>query len=407
VTLIDTGGLGADGLAGIQASVASQAQLALDEADAVVLVLDARAGLTAGDRDIADGLRRRGASVVLAINKMDGIAAETAYEFAALGFEDQHAVAAAHGRGTAALAGAIAARLPAAEEEPPEQHGVMRVAVVGRPNVGKSTLVNALAGEERQVVHDAPGTTRDAIDVPVGDCILIDTAGVRRKGRTTEAVEKFSIVKTLDALARAQVAILVVDAQEGVVEQDLHILDYAADAGAGLILAVNKWDALDAAARERAKQSVRRRLVFAPWIPVRYLSAMRRRGLRTLLADAAAVHRCGAFDVQTTTLNRILARAVEQHPPPTVRSRQIKLRYAHKGGSHPPTVIVHGSQTEALPEAYLRYLAGRFRKELDLVGVPVRIETRTTENPFADRRNQLTRRQQKRRQRMIRHRRGR
>ena len=413
VTLIDTGGLAetthAAGTPTVFDAMAAQAGFALDEADVAVLVVDARDGLTAADQVIGQRLRKRGANVVLAANKIDAVAPEAAYEFSTLGFGNALAVSATQGRGSGALAQAIVQRLPAdlADDDQPEEYAGIRVAIVGRPNVGKSTLINRLLGEPRQIVHDSPGTTRDAIDIPHGRYVLIDTAGVRRKGRTTATVEKFSIVKTLDALDRAEVAILVTDAHEGIVDQDLHVLHYAAQAGAGILLAVNKWDAVDPDERQRAKVSVDRRLAFAPWISVRYVSALRGRGVRSLLSDADAIHRAGAFDVKTAELNRILADAVRDHPPPSVASRPVKLRYAHKAGAHPPRIIVHGNQTEALSASYRRYLAGRFRAELDLAGVPVEIETKTSENPFAGRRNELNRRQLKRRARLIRHRRGR
>ena len=242
---------------------------------------------------------------------------------------------------------------------------------------------------------------------PFGHRLLIDTAGVRRKGKTEGVVEKFSVVKTLDALRRAEVAVLVADAQEGVVDQDLHILQYAANAGAGIALALNKCDGMEPATRSRAAESAHRRLGFAPWIPVRFISALRGTGVTALLADVDAIHRAGAFEVATADINRSLAAAVRAHPPPVVRSRQVKLRYAHKAGGHPPTVVVHGNQTEALPPAYLRYLASCFREDFHLLGVPVRVRTHTGVNPFAGRRNELSRRQRKRRDRVIRHRRGR
>ncbi len=406
-TLIDTGGLmDAPPPAGIAEAVAAQVELALDEADLAVLIVDARQGLTAADQDIARRLRRRGAQVALVVNKIDAAASAAAYEFAALGFGEPLPVSAAHGRGVAAMAAALMARLPAVAAPPPAAVAGVRVAVVGRPNVGKSTLVNHLVGAPRQVAHAQPGTTRDAVEVPWGDHVLIDTAGVRRKGRTTGTVEKFSIVKTLAALDRAAVAVLVVDGHEGIVDQDLHILHYALEAGAGVLVAVNKWDAVDAPARRHAKASVDRRLVFAPWVPVRFVSALRGAGTGALLATVEVIHRSGEFDVKTADLNRILASAIRDHSPPVVRSRPVKLRYAHKIGAHPPRVVIHGNQTEALPVNYLRYLAGRFRAELKLVGVPLRIETRTSENPFAGRPNELNRRQLKRRQRLIRHRRG-
>ena len=419
VTLIDTGGLAdpdvhPDNEAVFEA-VGAQVESALDEADVVVLVVDASDGVATADEDIARRLRRRGATVVVAVNKVDRAGADAVHEFASLGFEVGVPVSAATGRGMAALVDAIASNLPASDAASDQAvaDDDVRVAVAGRPNVGKSTLINRLLGEERQIVHDMPGTTRDAIDIPFGRYLLIDTAGVRRKGRTASAsggtamVEKFSIVKTLEALDRAHVVILVTDAREGIVDQDLHVLDYAAQAGAGIVVAVNKCDGLSTADRQRAVASVDRRLAFAPWIAVRYVSALRGRGVQALLSDIDGIHRAGAFEVTTPELNRVLAEAVRDHAPPAVRSRPVKLRYAHKAGAYPPRVVIHGNQTEALPASYRRYLAGRFRAEFGLVGVPVVIDTKTADNPFAGRPNVLNRRQLKRRARLIRHRRGR
>ncbi len=408
VTLIDTGGLTHE-TGNVYEQMSRQAMLAINEADVAVFVTDARDGLAAGDRDIARDLRKRGKAVVVAVNKIDAAPGLAAHEFTALGFGDCCPVSATHGRGMAALAHAVLAHLPdAGAALAPDLPGI-RVAVVGRPNVGKSTLINRLLGDERQIVDNSGGTTRDAIDIPFGDYLLIDTAGVRRRGRVEagarmqRTVEKFSIVKTLAALERAEVAVVVVDGREGVVEQDLHVLDYAIDAGAGIVLAVNKWDGLDKDARAAARTSVERRLAFAPWIPLRYLSARCGRGVKSLLGIVSNVYRAGEFDVHTAELNRILADATAAHPPPLAQGRAIKLRYAHKGGDHPPTVVVHGSRTEALPPGYRRYLVNRYRDELDLTGVPIRLETRTTRNPYAHRRNELTRRQVKRRRRVIRH----
>ena len=386
------------------AAVAAQVDAALAEADVALLVTDAREGLASAEVGIARQLRRRGTPVLVAVNKMDGADAHAVHEFAALGFGDPVPISATHGRGLARLGEALAARLPTVSSAPASDDDRAQIAVIGRPNVGKSTLVNRWLGTARQVVLDQPGTTRDAIDIPFGHRLLIDTAGVRRKGKTEGVVEKFSVVKTLDALRRAHVAVLVADAQEGIVDQDLHILQYAANAGAGIALALNKCDGMASAARTRAAQSAQRRLGFAPWIPVYFISALRGTGVTALLAEVDAIHRAGAFAATTADINRTLAAAIRAHPPPVVRSRQIKLRYAHKAGSHPPTVVVHGNQTDALPPAYLRYLASRFREDFHLVGVPVRVQTQSTVNPFAGRGNELTRRQRKRRERVVRHR---
>ena len=402
--------------AAVTAAVAAQVKIAMDEADAAVLVVDARAGLAEGDRDIARLLRRRGIRVLVAANKVDGADPFGAHEFAALGFGAPWPVSASHGRGMSAFAEALAGQLAAtpaptdvgedaAENALDDADERPRIAVVGRPNVGKSTLVNRWLGAERQVVLDQPGTTRDAVDIPFGHRLLIDTAGVRRRGKTVGVVEKFSVSKTLETLRRAHTAALVVDGALGVVEQDLHILQHAVQAGAGVAVAVNKCDGLPPQARARTTLSVRRRLAFAPWIPVHYISARAGAGVARLLTALDAIHSAGAFDVATADINRVLAEAVRAHPPPVVRSRQVKLRYAHKAGGHPPTILVHGTQAEALPRAYLRYLAGRFREAFQLTGLPVRIEVKSGANPYAGQRNELTRRQRKRRDRVIRHRR--
>ncbi|MBX3706499.1 MAG: ribosome biogenesis GTPase Der [Pseudomonadales bacterium] len=448
-TLIDTGGLlGADGV--LTDAMERQAEVAMDEADLVLFLVDARAGLTPADLEIADRLRRREYRVLLVVNKVDGVSSDAAQaEFAMLGMPDTVFVSAAHGRGIGILVETIVARLglvppeaesaseadagyeagadlehefaePAdsdeaeGEEASGEAEGpgglapeAIRVAIIGRPNVGKSTLTNRLLGEERQVVYDQPGTTRDAIEIPfqreARDYVLIDTAGVRRRGRIDEVVEKFSVVKTLEAIDRAHVVVLVMDAREGVVEQDLHLLGYAIEAGAGIIVAVNKWDGLSADARERVRSELSRRLTIAPWIPVLQISALHGTGVGLLLREVDRVYRSGRLDVGTTRLTRLLGDLVRGHPPPSVRGRQIKLRFAHKAGGHPPRIVIHGNQTEALPGSYIRYLENGFREALDLHGTPVHLVFKTGENPYAGRRNKLTPRQEQRRKRMIRH----
>ena len=415
-TLIDTGGLFDDSAVG--ALMAKQAQFAIDEADLVVFVVDARAGLTPSDIDIAEQLRRSSRTVVLAVNKIDGVEVENAdAEFARLGFSPRVSISAAHGRGIGALQAALRDALPAEPlaAAPVETAAVgaddaskrVRVAVIGRPNVGKSTLINRWLGEERQIVFDAPGTTRDSIEIPfdhdVGRFTLIDTAGVRRKGKVDDVVEKFSVVKALAAIDSAEVAVLVIDAAEGLVEQDLHLFGYAIERGAGVVVAVNKWDGLDSDTRERVRNELTRRLDFAPWAPVHRISALHGTGVRGLLEDVVRVATAGRFEVTTALLARTLTEAVEQHQPPTVRGRRIKLRFAHKISGHPPTIVVHGNQTESVPDSYTRYLENRFRETLGLYGMPVRIVYKTGANPYAGRRNTLTPRQQARRKRVMRH----
>ncbi|MEQ8483333.1 MAG: ribosome biogenesis GTPase Der [Pseudomonadales bacterium] len=418
-TLIDTGGLlGDDGV--LTTAMEAQAERAMSEADLVLLLVDARAGLTAVDLDIAARLRRAQRRVVLVVNKMDGVDADLALaEFSRLGFESPVFVAAAHGRGIETLAERVQAELPSVPGSEDGEAGAadgddaaasasaIRVAIIGRPNVGKSTLTNRLLGEERQVVFDQPGTTRDAIEIPFRrgqlDYVLIDTAGVRRKGRVDETVEKFSVVKTLDAIEHAHVVVLVLDAQEGLVDQDLHLLSYAEEAGAGIIIALNKWDGLSAEERERNRRLLDRRLRFAPWIPVRQISALHGTGVGHLLDEVNRVYRAGAFDVSTSHLTRLLEAMVGAHPPPAVRGRVIKLRFAHKAGEHPPKIVIHGNQTRSLPASYVRYLENGFREALDLVGSPVHVELRTGDNPYAGRKNTLTPRQQRSRKRMVRH----
>ena len=407
--LVDTGGLlGAGDLAAL---MSRQVEVAVAQAHTVLFMVDARTGLTGGDEEIADGLRKNGSDVVLVINKVDGQNPHTAAaEFAGLGFVDHCLISASHGRGVETLRELLAARLPDAEATPGDEPGTIRTAVIGRPNVGKSTLVNRLLGEERQVVFDKPGTTRDAIEVPFeqrGDrFVLIDTAGVRRRGKVDQVIEKYSVIKALQAMERAHVVIVVIDGGEGLVEQDLHVLQHGGDAGAGLVVAVNKWDALDAEQRRARKHALERRLQFVPWAPVHTISALRGTGIGRLMTDVKAVFRAGAFDVGTMPLNRILQGLVQAHPPPAVRGRQIKLRYVHKVGSHPPRILVHGNQTGALPASYVRYLENGFREALKLVGNPIKLELRTGSNPYAGKRNELTRRQRLRRKRVMRHRRG-
>ena len=409
--LIDTGGL-SGGEVGIDAAMAQQSKAAIEEADAVVFMVDATSGVAASDQTVADMLRRIDKPVWLAANKIDGQNTDIALsDFYGLGFGEPQAIAASHGRGVSALSDQLLAYFGLLDVDPvdvndqrQEAPGI-RIGVVGRPNVGKSTLVNRMLGEDRVVVFDLPGTTRDSIYIPYErhqeTYTLIDTAGVRRRGRVSETVEKFSVVKTLQAIEDSQVVVLVVDAQEGLVEQDLHLMGTIIDAGRALVVAVNKWDHLDPDVREKIRQTLRRRLNFIPWAKVHYISALHGTGVGDLYGSIKEGYEAATTKFSTNVLTRILEDAVEDHQPPLVRGRRIKLRYAHQGGMNPPRIIIHGNQTKDVPESYRRYLENIYRRVLNITGSPVKIEFKSGENPFAGRRNKLTERQIQRKRRLM------
>lgn len=408
--LIDTGGLfGEHDLADV---LAEQTQLAIAEADIVLLILDGREGITSIDEDVVQYLRSSNVQFIPVINKVDGVAESSiAAEFSRFGFALDHRISATHNQGLGALRDTIDDVLsehPEFDHETQEQPPGTRVAVVGRPNVGKSTLVNRLLGEERQVVFDMPGTTKDAIDIPFTrddtNYVLIDTAGVRRKGKVSEITEKFSVVKALQAMERADVVILVLDASEGVVDQDLHVLEYALQAGAGLVVAVNKWDGLTDNERDHVVHTIERKLAFIPWAPIRRISALHGTGVGLLLREVDKVYAAGEFDVTTSMLTRLLESLTQSHPAPSIRGRLIKLKVATRAGNHPPRIAIHGNQLNSLSASYRRYLENGFREALNLVGNPIKLELRGSHNPYAGKRNELTQRQQQRRQRVIRHR---
>ena len=406
--VIDTGGISGDE-EGIDSQMAGQSLAAIEEADAVLFMVDAREGLNATDEALARHLRQRNKAFSLVVNKIDGIDENLATsDFYALGVESMYAIAASHGRGVRNMINAVLADFPededALHEEFPDS---IRVAVVGRPNVGKSTLVNRLLGEERVVVYDEPGTTRDSIYIDYQrdeqDYTLIDTAGVRRRKNVKQTVEKFSIVKTLKAIDDAHVVVLVMDAHEGIVDQDMHLLGHCIEAGRGLVLAVNKWDGIDPDQRDWIKSELGRRLQFADYADTHFISALHGTGVGHLYRSINAAHQSATRQLNTNMLTRILEGAVFDHPPPMVNGRRIKMRYAHAGGRNPPLIVIHGNQTGKVPNSYQRYLEKVFRRELDLVGTPVRIEFRTGDNPYGDKRNKLTQRQVSRKRRLMEH----
>jgi GTP-binding protein len=409
--VVDTGGLYGDGdeLAEL---TRGQAEAAIDEADAVVLVCDAREGLLPGDRRILDEVRRRGKSPIVAVNKSDAAdPVAIVADFAPLGIDPTLAISAAHRRGLDALLAALAERFPEpAESEEPERERAgeaIRLAIIGRPNVGKSTLVNRLLGEERVVVSDVAGTTRDAIEVPLErdgrHYVLIDTAGLRRRARVEDPVEKISAIKTLEAIERAEVVVVMLDAAEGVTEQDLTVLAHALEAGRGIVVAVNKWDGLDPYQRQRCESELQRRLDFVAWAPRVTISARHGSGLRELLGAIERTAEAGRFDAGAAELTRAIEAAVAAYQPPLVRGKAPKLRYAHLGGHRPLRVVIHGSRLAHLAESYKRYLENFLRKRYRLVGTPIRLDWREGENPFEGRRNVLTERQRRKRQRLVRH----
>lgn len=390
--VIDTGGFEPDAVSGIYREMARQTQQAVAEADVVVFVLDARAGLSAQDHDIAKYLRRLGKPCVLAANKAEGmLEAVQLSEFYELGLGAVHAVSAAHGQGIRDLVDLALEHLQLTDPDEgidSEDQSTIKLAVAGRPNVGKSTLINTWLGEERLVAFDMPGTTRDAISVPFernGQFFeLIDTAGLRRKGKVFEAIEKFSVVKTLQAIESANVVLLLLDATQGVTDQDAHIAGYILESGRAVVVAVNKWDAVDDYQRQMLERSIETRLPFLKFAALHYISAKKRQGLGALWLAIAQAHKSAMCKMSTPVLTRVLLEAVQFQSPKRAGMFRPKMRYAHQGGMNPPIIVVHGNSLEHVTDAYKRFLEGRFRKEFSLVGTPLRIEMKTSHNPFAD-----------------------
>ncbi|UUX97026.1 ribosome biogenesis GTPase Der [Aquabacterium sp. J223] len=389
--VIDTGGFEPEKPSGVVAEMAKQTQAAVAEADAVVFVVDVRAGVSGQDHDIARFLRQAGKKVLLAVNKAEGMAESPALaEFHELGIGAPHPVSAAHGQGIRSLLEAVLDDFPF-DEPPDEDDGAqkpIRLAVAGRPNAGKSTLINTWLGEERLIAFDLPGTTRDAIRVPLerhGQRYeLIDTAGLRRKGKVFQAIEKFSVVKTLQAIADAHVVVLLVDAKEGVSEQDAHIAGYILEAGRAVVVAVNKWDAVDDYQRQLLQRSIEQRLAFLRYAQVLHVSALKRHGLGPLWKAIGEAHASATRKLPTPVLTRVVHEAVAHQAPPRAGAFRPKLRYAHQGGMNPPVVVVHGNSLEHIGDAYRRYLEGRIRDHFQLVGTPLRVEMKSSRNPFAE-----------------------
>ncbi len=423
--LVDTGGISGDEH-GIDAAMAEQSLLAIEEADVVFFLVDIRAGLTAADEAIAKHLRTQGKTTYLVVNKVDGVDGDSgSAEFYQLGLSSLHQIAAAHGRGVNQLLEValdpLQAQFPtmqvveteeeeelSAEEQLEKLQALpIKLAIVGKPNVGKSTLTNRILGEDRVVVYDMPGTTRDSIYIPMErdeqDYVLIDTAGVRKKGKISDAVEKFSVIKTLQAIEEANVVLLVIDAREGISDQDLSLLGFILNAGRALVLAVNKWDGLDIKVKDDIKRELDFRLGFIDFARLHFISALHGTGVGHLYESVQEAYQSATKRVNTSMLTRIMEMAQEDHQPPLVRGRRVKMKYAHAGGYNPPRVVIHGNQVDDLPDSYKRYLMNYFRKSLKVMGTPIQIEFREGSNPFQGKKNKLTQSQLRKRKRLMKH----
>ncbi|WP_261815857.1 ribosome biogenesis GTPase Der [Vibrio gallicus] len=432
--VIDTGGI--DGTEeGVETKMAQQSLAAIDEADVVLFMVDGRAGLTVSDEAIAQHLRKIEKPAMLVVNKVDGIDADAASaEFWKLGVDDMYQIAAAHGRGVSVLIDR--ALNPFAEELKAEQGEIedltgfedseeekleyteeeaenefkrlqdqpIKLAIIGRPNVGKSTLTNRILGEERVVVYDMPGTTRDSIYIPMErdgrEYVLIDTAGVRRRRRINETVEKFSVVKTLKAVEDANVVLLVIDARENISDQDLSLLGFALNAGRSIVISVNKWDGLDTEVKERVKKELDRRLGFVDFARIHFISALHGTGVGHLFESVQEAYKSATTRVGTSVLTRIMKMASDDHQPPLIRGRRVKLKYAHAGGYNPPLVVIHGNQVNDLPDSYKRYLMNYYRRSLEIMGTPIRIQFQNSENPYEAKTNKMTISQERRKKRL-------
>jgi len=409
---IDTGGITGHE-EGIDAEMAAQSLQAIEEANICLLLVDAKDGLAPDDLRIVDYLRRNNKNSYLVVNKIDGLDPDQAMaEFFSLGMADVFPITATQGRGVRVMLSQVLAEF---EDDADQQLDLaeeaevgIKIAIAGRPNVGKSTLVNRMLGEDRVVVFDQPGTTRDSVYIPFERhgkrYTLIDTAGIRKRGRTNETVEKFSVVKSLQAIQDANVVVLVADARSGIVEQDLHLLGYVVETGRALVIALNKWDGMDNEAKEHIKADIRRRFLFVDFAKIHFISALHGTGVGDLYKSIHTAYDSAKMQLATNRLTKLLEDIIADHAPPTVNGRRIKLRYAHAGGQNPPIIVIHGKQTEKLPEHYIRYLEKSFRKALRMEGTPIRIETRSDDNPFVKSEENLNQKQVARKRRLVRNR---
>ena len=394
--VVDTGGI-ADVGDGIDALMLEQVELAINEADHVLFILDARDGFNPGDAVVADQLRRTGKPILPVVNKSEGIDKDIAIaEFHALGLGEPRSISAAHGQGVVALINSVLETFPEPDAGEGGSEDGIKIAFVGRPNVGKSTMVNRMLGEERVITYDRPGTTRDSVFIPFerdGKCYtLIDTAGVRRRSRVDDMVEKFSIIKTLQAIERSNVVLLVLDAQHEISEQDATLAGHVLDSGRALVVVINKWDGLQSDQRDQIKDELERKLPFLDFADQRFVSALHGTGVGNLFKSVEKAYANATRNLATPELTRILEAAVGEHQPPLVHGRRIKLRYAHQGGQNPPIIVIHGNQTESVPKTYVRYLTNRFRKVLKLTGTPVRLSFKSGSNPYEGQKNKLAER---------------
>ncbi|AWB68209.1 ribosome biogenesis GTPase Der [Saccharobesus litoralis] len=436
--VIDTGGITGDEQ-GIDAKMAQQSLQAIEEADVVLFLVDARAGVTTGDEAMAHHLRKIEKPVYLVVNKTDGIDADSyAADFYSLSLGDCYQIAAAHGRGVSGLVETILDPLletfpdiypPEQDEFEPESQlaedesapdevlspeeeaeqvlmkRAIKFAIVGRPNVGKSTLTNRILGEDRVIVYDMPGTTRDSIYIPMEredkQYVIIDTAGVRKRKKVNETVEKFSVIKTLKAIEDAHVVLVVIDAREGIGDQDLSLIGFALNAGRSIVVVVNKWDGLDNDVKEHIKSEIDRRLGFIDFARLHFISALHGTGVGHLYESIDEAYVSANKKITTSLVTRIMKMAVDDHQPPMVRGRRVKLKYAHAGGHNPPTIIIHGTQVTDLPDSYKRYIMNYYRRSLDMMGTPIRIDFKEGDNPFANRSNKMTLSEQRKRRKLM------